>query len=100
MLFKRKKQKRILRVVQIAKLEWTKDDAIFIKTLVLSQSFVKLKAILHGYLVSNILAGAPDDYRRGYLAAITDIENIGNAEESIEDSDKMVSMQSFEDDEF
>ena len=96
MLFKRKKKQ--LRVVQIANVEWTKEDGSFTKTFVCSPTFKKLVAALNGYLVNNILRGAGDEYRRGYLACMADITNIGNVEDPVEDSKELVSMQEFEDD--
>lgn len=96
----RKKKRHPLKVVRIARVEWDQEDALSVKQLVKSPTFLKLVAVLNGYLVTNILRGVNDSFRRGYLACMADIQNIGNAEAPLEDSAEQVSMQDLDEDDF
>lgn len=97
-LLRSKKKAPCVRLIQIAKQEWTKDDGTFIKHLVDSLTFPRLKAVLNQYLINSILRGVSDDYRRGYLDCMANLEAIGRVDNPIEDSGELVSMQEFDDD--
>ena len=92
------KKKQPIQVLKIAKSEWTQEDTALLKQFASTTTFHKLDSLLNGYLVANILQGAGDGFRCGFLACLANIINVANAEPELEDSEHLTSMQHFYDD--
>lgn len=95
MLFSRKRRAKIV-PLRIAKEEWTAANADLTRAFVGTDTFRRLKSVLHAYLLQHILGGESEDYRRGYMTAVEQISAFGNELPAQEDDDKQTTMQDVE----
>lgn len=97
-MFGKKKQPKIsdsnIRVLRIAKQDWTEDDMRISSKFVKSLTFGRMVAWCHEQLIKAILhKGENDDYRRGYMDAMKHISSFTKEPQVLEDSFETVSMQ-------
>jgi len=79
--------------VRIAREEWTAANADLARQFVKSTTFERLNNILNGYLVDDILKGADDGFRRGYLGCLMQLRAFGEDASPVPDSDETETMQ-------
>lgn len=95
MPFKKKQPKKNpIRIVRIPRLEWFTEDTAICKQFFSTNTFKKLKAVMDGYLVNNMVRHeTSDDYRKGWVDCMSQLGLFAQVEDPQEDSAEMTSMQ-------